>query len=997
MVISSDPSQSFLDQVVAYISVDKEISLDAQCWVVPTRRAAVFLRDSLVRTQRQTLWAPEILSIQDFIRKWMPWQFPEPLRLVFELYEVYLPHLDSQDRQESFEHFYSWGEMLLRDFDEVDKYMVDASQLFANIRDVKEIETRFHLPEENQKSINQFWYTIYPKEDSTPTELQEKFLKIWGKLHEIYSAFQKSLKGKGLAYDGMAYRAIVEQLEADTLTFPYEKIQFIGFNALSHSEERIMNYLLTHKKAQVYWDADKSYVKTGDVTRTLLSSEPSKFIEAYHQKWKDKGSVLFLHDMAAEPKEIFLTGVALPSGQAHYLGTLLHEQLPKDTQLRNHAVVLADEHLLFPSLYKLPPQVDRLNITMGYPLRETPVYHLIASLSGLLRNMRRQGEAWGFAYQDVLNILSNSYVQSIAARELRKLREHIREKNLLYVTQDIIKEFELPSLILDLFNPPNHPSKSNEYFLSIFDVLIEDAQERGARLEGEYIFQLYTNFNRFREILLQYKTELSFYGYTRLLREALNKARIPFQGEPLAGLQVMGFLETRVLDFENLYVLGANEGNLPDTQTGNSFIPYPLRKGFKLPTYEEKDTIYSYHFFRLIQRAKKVHVIYNTLGKDEGGSGEPSRYIEQIRFYLGEEVLKHTQIKVSENKILTPVPYLAPQPIEILNTQETRRLLLRKYAQKDDGTLNKAYISATALTTYLACPLRFYFRYVAGIKEGNVVEEQMEAGTFGSILHHTLEYIYRGIGSGGIGNEEMRNKELAKGISNRSPKAPRRGDRGGLLITEDKLPSLKSLIEPSLKKAFAVHELDWDHTEGVNFLFRDALGELCQSILEHDVSGSPFQVVYMEEEKKFDTFLPIGTQALYLNGTFDRVDWLPEQRIIRIVDYKTGRAKIKSGLDMETLFANADYKEMVQGYFYAWLYQRRFPTARIQMAFYPLREIQKGRAYLNGGEILSPELLQEFEGQMVNVLQEIFSLPYTQVEDEKVCTYCPYKGICGRG
>ena len=588
----------------------------------------------------------------------------------------------------------------------------------------------------------------------------------------------------------------------------------------------------------------------------------------------------------------------------------------------------------------------------------------------------------------------------------------------------MISGFELPTLVLDLFKPPDQPSQSNDYFLSIFDVLIEDAQERGARLEAEYIFQLYTNFNRFREILLQYDTELSFYGYTRLLREALNKARIPFQGEPLSGLQMMGFLETRVLDFENLYILGANEGNLPDTQTGNSFVPYPLRKGFGLPTYEQKDTIYSYHFFRLLQRAKNVHIIYNTLGKDEGGSGEPSRYIEQIRYYLGEETLKQTQLNVQEHKILTPVTYLAPQAIEIPNTPEIRRILTRKYTHTDSQPKSKAYISATALTTYLACPLRFYFRYVAGIKEGDTVEEKMEAGTFGSILHQTLEHVYKGIGSGGsggigsggigdkgIGNGDIGDKDIGDGdMGNRDIGSGGIGDRegqdeeatsskgrGGMLFTEKKLPALIRLIEPSLKKAFVDHELDWDHTEGVNFLFRDALSELCQSILQHDVEGDPFQVVYMEEERKFGTYLTTENRSLFLNGTFDRVDWLPEQKVIRIIDYKTGRAKIKPGLDMESLFSNSDYKEMVQGYFYAWLYQKTFPTARIQMAFYPLREIQKGRSYLNSGEILSPEILEAFQNQMISVLEKIFSEPFTQVEDEKVCAYCPYKGICGRG
>ena len=963
MQIPSIHSTTFLDQVVSHIQSNSSSRLASQCWVVPTRRSSIFLRDALTRSYQKTLWAPDILSIQDFIRKWVAWEFPEPLRLIFELYEVYIKHLGNEENPETFEHFYSWGEMLLKDFDELDKYAVDAEQLFSNIRDIKEIETRFQLPEENQDAIKQFWRTLYSKEDGSPTELQEKFLAIWGKLYDIYSDFQASLTEKGIAYDGMAYKAVLSQLESGDLEFPYEQIQFIGFNALSLTEEGIIDFLLTRNKAQIFWDVDTSYFPLASQQETLFSSHPAKFIRAYHKQWKEKGSILVVHQMVEHPKHIQLTGVALPTGQAHYLGTLLKQTLTPSSSLRQHALVLADEQLLFPVLYTLPEEVNTLNITMGYPLKETPVYHLISALTGLLRNMRQQNERWGFAYQDVLNIISNSYIQSTAPEEVHRLRQDIHEKNWLYLTEAMLEGYTFPPLVRSLFHPPSAPSESNSYFLAVFDLLIEDAQERGARLETEYIFQLYRHFNRFREIVLQYQSQLSFFGYTRLLREALSKARIPFEGEPLAGLQIMGFLETRVLDFEHLYILGANEGKLPDTSSGNSFIPYPLRKGFGMPTYEEKDTIYAYHFFRLLQRAQHVHLIYNTLGKDEGGAGELSRFAEQIRFYLGGSTSVKHQITFEEQVIQTPVPYLQAQPIEIEPT-EAIQTILNKYISPQETVLPKAYFSATALTSYLACPLRFYFRYVAGIKEPTLIEEQMEAGTFGSVLHQTLEYVYRA--------------------------------QGEALISEKKLPNLLRQIEPSLRRAFTDHGLDWDHSQGVNFLLRDALQELCKNILEKDVEGEPFQVVYLEENQKFGTLFPFEDKEVYFNGTFDRVDWLPESKIIRIIDYKTGRAKIKSGLDMDTLFANADYKEMVQGYFYAWLYQRKFPTARIQVAFYPLREIQSGRVYLNGGEVIPSELLEAFEENLAGLLYEVFSQPFPQVEDEKVCTYCAYKGVCMR-
>jgi len=950
-------SPSFLDLVVADIRQSIDIPLEQQGWIVPTRRAGIFLRESLIRHFRQTIWAPQIYSIQDFIRNLTQWQFPEPLSLIFELYQVYTSHMSQQAPIESFERFYNWGEMLLKDFDEIDKYEADASQLFSNIRDLKEIEAQFSLPTERKSAIQRFWETIYLSDYASPSELQQKFLGVWEKLYPIYNAYREQLSLKGLAYDGMAYKWISQRLNHPEFDFPMDWINFIGFNALSTSEERIIHHILDQSRGYIYWDVDRSYFQVEKDESIQMSSHPGKFIRYYHNRWRDKGSKLIVHHSEAEPKDIYLEGVALPTGQAHYLAGLLTDQVLKSTELRRHAIVLADESLLFPVLYDLPPTVDQVNITMGFPLKHTPMYHLLSTLTLLLRNMRQNKTETEVAYQDVLQILGNAYIQTLSPSATQRIREMIVHKNLVYIPTSLMKSQIHSELFTHIFQLPSQPEGCVTYFHQIFDTIIKDAQARQARLEAEYVFQLFTHFNRFKDILQQYNADLTFYGFSRLFKETLAKARIPFEGEPLTGLQIMGFLETRVLDFDHVYILGANEGHLPDTRTANSVIPYPLRRGFGLPTYEEKDTIYAYHFFRLLQRSRKVHLIYNTIVKDQGGAGEISRFLQQLRYYFRD----HPQIHIHERQINTPVPYSSPRAITFALDDEVAAFFQRHYMTNDLSKPAPRYLSATALTTYLGCPLRFYFKYIADLEEPEMLEEQMEAGTFGTILHEALERVYT----------------HQKGYFD--------------------MDQLKTHLLPALKEAFEGQSLDWERAIGMNFLFKDALIELCEQILQHDATSKPFEIQYLEEKSFFETHLPLQDRWVRINGTFDRVDYLPETETVRIIDYKTGRARLTNYTDWDKLFASDDYKEMFQGYLYAWLYHQKYPDARIQMAFYPLREIRQGRMYLNQGKCIEPEMLKAFEQYLYALLEQLFSADFTQVEDEKKCVYCPYKEICNRG
>jgi len=638
--------KTFLDYLAEKIQADHGNDIGKLAIVLPTRRGALFLKESLAETYQETLWAPTMLSIQDFVRSLTTWQFPEQLALNFELYRVYKKHMQARhpEYSEPFDRFYSWGEMLLKDFDEVDKYLVDADGLFTNIRDLRRIEMDFGMAEEDVEALLRFWESVHGLEATENEEaispVKKTFLDIWEVLGDVYTDFKKQLETKGLAYDGLAYREVVEALRKKSLEIPYKQVIFAGFNALSLAEQEMIRLMMDQQKAQVIWDVDRSYypeeILKGKPNWQFgaISEEAGKFIRKLHPAWEEKGSSLVIHDMAKEEKEITLTGVPLQTAQARLLGQLLSD-LPSDpAELRKHAIILADESLLFPVLYALPESIELLNITMGFPLKQSHVYHLLFSITGLIRNQLPETKgARHFDHTDVLQVLNSPYVKALAPALSEKLQRDIQKKNLLFVPLSFLDHAKAHVLFRHIFQPPATLEEATLYFDELFDLLLKDAQVREAHLETEYIFQFFTLFNRFKDILNQFKEPLTLRGFADILREAIRKGRIPFEGEPLIGLQLMGILESRTLDFEHVYLLGANEGSLPDTSSGNSFIPYHLRKGFRMPTYEEKDAIFAYHFFRLIQRAKHIHLIYNSNTVDGNSSQEMSRYLQQLKLY----------------------------------------------------------------------------------------------------------------------------------------------------------------------------------------------------------------------------------------------------------------------------------------------------------------------------------------------------------------------------
>ncbi len=971
---------SFLDQVAQAIHLQWPDKVDEVCIVLPTRRASIFLREALARVYKRTIWSPKIQSIQDFVREQSGWQFPEPLALVFELYQVYQGRMrqDRPDWKEPLERFFPWGEMLLKDFDEVDKYMVEAENLFTNILDLKRVEHEFGISEDDKKALANFWRSVHGETGQVeqPSEVKQLFLDIWEILYEVYQGLIDRLRARNQGYDGMAYRELVTQLESGTRVLPYQHIYFVGFNALSGAEYRMIDHLLDAEQATIFWDMEESFrmPQQGEpfyrARLSAIGEEAGKFIRQYHKDWKNKGSKLIVHDMNAAHKDVYLTAVPVQVGQAQYVGQLLAQKHPPSEALRQHAVVLADENLLFPVLYSLPHAVDKLNITMGYPLRQTTIYHLLMSITDMLRKQVIEAdEQLYFSHQELLTVLNNAYLKAAAPKLSEPLQAEIRKRNMVMVPATFLAEKPLPPLLAHIFEAPREAETALQYFDQLFDDLLADAQKRKVYLEAEYIFHLFTLYNRLKEVLDRYEGQMTLKGFAELFREVIKKGRIPFEGEPLQGLQLMGFLETRTLDFPYVYILGANEGNLPDTSSGNSFIPYHLRKGFRMPTFEEKDAIFAYHFYRLLQRAEEVHLIYNSNISDGGNSGEMSRYLQQLRHlaYL------YPNVQLHERQASTGAPYFAQPPIEVHADTRTHGQLSQLY--EADGVHQQPFLSATALTTYLACPLRFYYRYVAKIKEPETLEENMEANTFGTVLHAAMEFLY----------EPYVGKKVSPAV----------------------VESLKKQLDPHIKRAFEDSNLGWgERLHGKNYLYRDVIRKLCQQILKQDLAlaeQQAFEVAHLEDGELFYTELPVDKKRIKLNGFFDRVDRVIDTGRIRIVDYKTGNVSFNKPYTVEQCFSPDEQppsfkglKEAFQGYLYAWLYNRQFPDTEIVVGYYTARKLSEGLVYLNEGAPIRQDELVSFEQHLTVLIQDIFEGDYRQTADEKKCGYCPYRGICNR-
>jgi len=948
-------TKPFLKTLAETLLKDYGGNMAEVCMVFPNRRAGLFFKKYLAAAAGKTMWSPRIFTINEFVQQLSELQPADPVDLVFEVYEAYR---HSAEMPESLDEFWQWGEMMISDFDDIDKYLVDASSIYQNIRDLKEIDSHFDLTEEQKETIRKFWGFFMSKELSVQ---KESFLKIWNILYKVYLRLNKNLKEKGLAYEGMIYREVANNIKAGIFPeIPWEKTIICGFNALNKAERELFRYLRNSGKARFFWDYDSYYVNDG-------VREAGRFMRLNLEEFPPDIVLESFDNIHAREVNIY----ELPSDitQAKYLNTLLQQENGSDLVNFNHtALILGNEDLLIPVLTSMPGNVEDINITMGYPMSSTPVFSFVDQLLRMQKNSssHRGKRKDKFYFRDVLSILNHQYLKLAYEEKVLELIGEIHTRNYMYLDISFFKGSEILSRI---FRKVEGTGALIDYIrtvlLEIAGMIGREGQDLHNKLEKEYIFHLLTRLNKLKGIFEENEQLVNIDTFSRVFRKILRNLRIPFEGEPLAGLQIMGILESRLLDFTNLVFLSMNDGIMPRSQQSFSYIPHNLRFAYGMPTREDQDAIYAYYFYRLMQRSKKVSLFFNS--KSDGlNSGEKSRYIYQI-LYDPRFVTKFRSIGFN-------ISGRDAVPISIMKTPAIYKIL-GKYSGE-----TKKYLSPSALNSYINCRLQFYFNHVAGLRELDTISEDIEADTFGNLLHEAMYANYKSFEGGWIKPEDFEK-----------------------LLDPDHIR--ETLDNAFRKEYYKSGDADMEvNPEGRNIIVYEVLKRYLTRILQIDRDYAPFEIISLEKEYVFSVVTGGGDSRfeIRMGGKIDRVD--SKNGVVRIIDYKTGQAdtKFKS---IEALFDRGlekRNKPALQTLLYSWLYGKQSQETVISPGLYITRHLFQQdfspMVQMDNDQFNILENAGPFEESLQAVLAELMDkeIPFDQTEKLKNCNYCPYADICHR-
>ncbi len=925
--------------------------------VFPNKRANLFFNEYLAEESDQPIWSPAAMSISDLLQKLSVQKAGDPIRLVCELYKVFKEETGSR---ETLDDFYFWGELLISDFDDVDKNMVDADKLFSNLQDLKNLMDDYEfLDEEQEEAIRQFFQNFSIERR---TELKEKFISLWDKLGIIYHRYRENLAELSIAYEGMLYRNVIEQLDTDRLK--YDKYVFVGFNVLNKVEKEFFQKLQKAGKAMFYWDYDLFYTQriskheAGEFIKRNLIDFPNELPESYF-------------DIFRKPKKIRYISASTENAQARFL----FSQTAQMGSEKENAIVLCNEALLLPVLHSIPQDVQNVNITMGFPLAQTPVYSFINAAMELQTNGYRP-DTGRFTYEAVSKILKHPYTRQLSDHATRLERE-LTKTNRFYPLPSELKKDDFLTI---LFTPQSNIRELCDYLLRLIKSISILYRKEGEyddifnQLYRESIFQSHLKINRLYSLIESGELSVRTDTLKRLITKVLTASNIPFHGEPAIGLQIMGVLETRNLDFRNLIMLSLNEGQLPKAGGESSFIPYNLRKAFGMTTIEHKNAVYAYYFYRLIQRAENITLLYNT-SSDGLNRGEESRFMLQL-LVEGPHEITREYLEAGQS----------PQNTLEIQIEKTPEILRRLYRAYDTAQPESVILSPSALNTYLDCRLRFYYRYVAGLKTPDEVSAEIDSALFGTIFHLSAQLAYTDLTANG--------------------KMIQREDLERLLRDEIKL---QGYVDQAFKQElFKVAPEEKPEYNGVQLINSKVIVSYLKQLLRNDLQYTPFEMVAMEKKvsEKITIQTALGPLTLRLGGTIDRMD--AKEGTLRIVDYKTGGSP-KIPANIEQLFTPSEMRPnyIFQTFLYAAIMSRKQPLMVAPALLYIHRAASESYSpVIEMGEPRKPKIPvnnfaffeDEFRERLQALLEEIFDEkePFTQTEDIKKCAYCDFKAICKR-
>lgn len=927
--------------------------------VFPNRRAQLFFCDALSSLIHRPLWQPAFVSIGELMERLSGLRGSDRVKLITELYKVY-----SRVHDESFDTFYFWGDMLLADFDQIDKYLIDADMLFSNIGDLKALEgDHSYLTDDQIRVIRQFWQSF--GSGSSCSDEQRHFLTIWKSLADIYHRFRESLSAQGLAYEGMVYRAAAEKLlDDEAVALPGDadgRYVVVGFNALSACEKRLFNRLKKSGRAEFYWDYDSYYVDHKDY-------EAGMFLRDNIRDYPPPPEARIGHDHFGAPKETVVVPAPSDALQCKYVHTFLQELIDRgETPDKETAIVLTDESLLLPVLYAVPGAVDQLNITMGYPLRQTTAYSFVERLIGLQGRKRvRSGNTW-FYHNDALGLLEHPYIRQGQPEIASALADGIRRSRSVYVRSGL---FEVGGTIGQVFRTTGSWQSLSDYIRGCLAHVVAQPAGEGqedAAQRREFFTVIDEHLVRIVNSLADSGLEIPVPVFASLLRRTLQTLRVPYEGEPLAGVQIMGILETRNLDFKNVLILSVNDDTFPGNRAvSSSFIPYNLRYAYGLPTPQHHEGVYAYYFYRLIQRAERVHLVYCSRSDDKR-TGEPSRYIYQLEY--------ESPHKPVYRPIRLGVNLSARQPLSV---DKTGRVADALRAYLDGG---QKRLSPTSFYHYVECPLKFYFRSVAGLSPQQEIAEEVDLPMFGTILHRTMELLYAPL----LGD-------------------PAAGPKIGALVGS---AAVKAAVQRAINEEYLRDEGAGEEEYGGNLiLVRDVVAKYVNScILPYDASQTGFVMRGLEVPVSCPFGFEEGNRehTVVFAGKSDRIDLLADG-LLRVVDYKTGKRHIRFK-DLESLFFG-DIRERSAAVLQTLLYSlmlTRSEKCDVQPALYYVRNMQEpdfSPLLLEGNTpvVRFSEYRAEFEGLLRRVLIELFDLskPFVQCSRQETCAFCDFREICRR-
>lgn len=916
---------SFLDAIAQVILKDYSNDLLNTYIILPNKRAKVFLIEALKKKADNTILSPNCISIEDFIQEIAGIRSIDAIELLFEFYEVYLSVTEKANQQE-FELFANWAKTLLQDFNEIDRYLLNPTHVLSYLKDIDDIK-KWGIEVENK------------------TPLLEKYIDFWKLLPNYYQSLYDHLIQKKIGYQGLIYREATNNLLQFSNSISNKKIIFAGFNALNASEEKIIQFFLENGQAKIYWDIDETFLKDS-------FHDAGLFIRRYNQNWKYYKSNPFewiATDFSKE-KNINIIGTPKTIGQAKIAGKLIENIINKKQQkkLDKVAIVLGEESVLVPLLYTLPSSVEALNITMGYSSKNNPAQVLIAKLFKLHTNaLSRNGASYVFYYKDVLDILTHPLVEPYVFAN--KLVSIINQNNYTFITHKKLFELiENPNNLFNLlFTKWENGSIAvldtiSTLLCTIKDNLSNDNEDE--KISKAFVFSIFKTINKLNTYYSNHQSIDKIETLYAIYKQIIDLAEVSFEGEPLNGLQIMGVLESRVLDFDTVIITSMNEGKFPAGKSMNSFIPYDVKRELGLPTYKEKDAIYTFHFYHLIQRAKNVYLLYNT--ESEGlDAGEKSRFITQLEV---EKQANHIIIDEIYNAVLPEVAY---QPLVIPKSESVMTRL------KEIATLG---FSPSALTSYIRNPIDFYFQKILHIREVEEVEENIALNTLGTIIHETLKFLYEPF--------------------------------IGKFLTEKDIHNCFEKLDDEVLKQFKLVYKEGEIKKGRNLLAFEVAKRNVYNFLKLELesikSGDAIKIIALEQTFQRELNHPKLPFPVLIKGNVDRIE--ERNGIIRIIDYKTGKVE-KTNVTLKSwngLTNDIKNDKIIQVLAYAFMYEKHANGKPIEAGILSFKNLKSGflpfifKEDKIENNVIDQSILNNYLDQIALLLHEILdkNVPF----DEKL-------------